>query len=131
MIRTVGLLVGGTAGLWLAAAYPAYQLGGEEGLVQSAVAALLCLLPMMGTLVWAGRALRGGRPEQALLAVMGGTGLRLLFVIGVAVALYLAAPYFHSRGFLIWVVVFYLVTLALEMALLLARHGEAGRPTGG
>jgi hypothetical protein len=130
VIRTVALLVGGTAGLWLIAAYPAYRLGGEEALVYSGVAAGLCLLPMAGTLVWTGRALRG-RPEQALLAVMGGTGLRLVLVIGVALALHLAAPYFHGRSFLVWVVVFYLVTLALEMGLLLARHGETGRPAGG
>jgi hypothetical protein len=130
VIRTVALLVGGTAGLWVVAAYPAYLLGGEEALVYSGVAAALCLLPMTATLVWAGRAL-GSKPEQALLAVMGGTGLRLVFVIGVAVALYVAAPYFHGRGFLIWVVGFYLVTLALEMGLLLARHGEAGRPADG
>jgi hypothetical protein len=131
VIRTVALLLGGTAGLWLLAAYPAYLLGGSEGMVHSAVAAGICLLPMAGTLAWAARALRGGKPEQALAAVMGGTGLRIVVVIGAAVALYLTAPYFHSRGFLIWVVVFYLVTLTLEMCLLLSRHGEAGRSAGG
>ena len=130
MIRTVALLLGGTAGLWLVAAYPAYLLGGSEGLVYSGVAALLCLLPVVGTLVWAARALHG-KPEQALAAVLGGTGLRLVAVIGAAVSLHQTAPYFHNRGFLVWVVVFYLVTLTLEMCLLLSRHGEAGRSAGG
>jgi hypothetical protein len=130
VIRTVALLLGGTVAFWLVTAYPTYLLGGEEALAYSATAAALCLLPMAGTLLWANWALRG-TPEQALAAVMGGTGLRMVFVIGVAIALHQAAPYFHSRGFLLWVIVFYLMTLTLEMGLLLARHRETGRPQGG
>jgi hypothetical protein len=125
----MALLLGGTACFWLVAAYPAYSLWGEEALLYSATAAVLCLLPMAGTLVWAARALRGA-PEQALAAVLGGTGLRILVVMGAAVALYLTVPFFHRRSFMIWVVVFYLVTLTLEMGLLLARHGATGRPAG-
>src|SRR5262249_26975176 len=131
VIRTVALLLGGTAGIWLVASYPVYQLWGEEALAYSGVAAGLCLLPMIGTLVWAAWAPRGGGPEQALLAVLGGAGVRRLVVMGAAVALHLPPPSFHSRGFLVGVVVFSLVTLTLEMCLLLTRHGEAGRPAGG
>jgi hypothetical protein len=125
MIKTLALLVGGTAALWLLAAYPAHLLGGEAGLVYSAVAALLCLVPTSLTLVWGGLALKGP-PEQQLLAVLGGTVVRLLVVIGAAVALYLQLPYFHSPAFMIWVIGFYLVTLTLEVSLLVARYGTAG-----
>jgi hypothetical protein len=122
VIRTLALLIGGTAAFWLAAAFPAYLLWGGDALLFSGVAAGLCLVPMTLTLAWGSKALRGA-PEQALLAVMGGTGLRLVFVVGIAMALYLSLPEFHSRAFWLWVIVFYLVTLTLEMALLLTRHG--------
>jgi len=125
MKKTLALLVGGTAGLWLLAAYPAHSLQGEAGLVDSAVAALLCLVPAGLTLVWGSWAL-GKAPEQQLAAIMGGTVIRLLVVIGAAVALYLNFSCFNHQAFLIWVILFYLLTLALEVSLLVARHVPAG-----
>lgn len=125
MIKTVGLLIAGTLALWLATAYPAHLLGGQAAVVYSAVAAGLCLVPAVGTLLWCWWALRNA-PEQQLLGVLGGTGVRLLVVTGSAVALYLQVPYFTATAFMIWVIVFYLATLTLEVCLLLTRHLPAG-----
>jgi hypothetical protein len=45
--------------------------------------------------------------------------------------LYLNVPYFNNPAFMIWVIVFYLVTLTLEVSLLVARHLPAGPAPGG
>jgi hypothetical protein len=125
-MRTLALLIGPTLALWLVLALPAHLLWGEEAVVYSGVAALLCLVPMTLTNLWCQWALRA-EPEQQLLAVLGGTGLRLLVVIGVAIALFLSVPYFYRRSFMLWVIFYYLVTLGLEVGLLVARQAPAGR----
>ena len=83
----------------------------------SASAAALCLVPSVVTLVWAQLSLRG-EPHQQVLAVFGGTSLRMLFVIGGGMVLYFAVPAFGFQRFWLWVIAFYLFTLTLEMALL-------------
>ena len=64
--------------------------------------------------------------------LMGGTGLRLFVVAGGAYGLYQTVPFFAAHaGFLMWVGVFYLVTLALETGLSLAgRPGADAVPSG-
>src|SRR5436305_1019600 len=84
-IMAVGLLAG----------LPARALGGgDAALVYSGTALLLCLAPMALTLAWADRAL-AGPPEQQLLLVLGGTGLRLALVLGAGGALFVWAPYYQ------------------------------------
>ena len=56
-----------------------------------------------------------------MLAVMGGTGLRMVFVVGAGMALFYLHPDFNHAAFWIWVIVFYLFTLTLEMVILLVR----------
>jgi hypothetical protein len=118
-------LVGGTLLFFLATAYLAYLLGGWDMVVFSAVAAGLCLVPTTATLVWTERTRRSA-PEMQLLAVMGGTLVRMVFVIGMAMALYQTREYFHRQSFWIWVVVYYLVTLTLEMSLIVSRTENRG-----
>jgi hypothetical protein len=112
-------LVAGCLLFWLALAYPACLLAGDVAVLHSAVAALLCLLPSAATLLWTRSALKG-LPEQQLATVLGGTTVRLLFVLGIGMALFYLVPAFHSQGFWIWVIVFYLFTLALEVTLVVA-----------
>jgi hypothetical protein len=66
-------------------------------------------------------------PDLYLTIVLGGTGLRMVVVLGVALAVLYNLPYFQQGGFLPWVVVFYLITLALETVLLLAGRTNAGQ----
>jgi hypothetical protein len=121
MMRQLGLLVAGSAFLWLLLALPAWLLAGPSGLVDTTVACCLCLVPMTATLLWCQWA-QNGSPEQQLAAVMGGTGVRLLVVILGSVGLFLAVEALQRPAFLIWVVVFYLASLALEVTLVVRRQ---------
>ena len=115
------LLMAGSMTLWVVLSYPAYLLNGDEGVLFSAVAAILCLVPTAATLLWCDLVL-GGSPEQQLMAVFGGTAIRIVFVIGVAMVLYQALEAFHSNTFWLWIIVFYLATLTLEMVLVVRRQ---------
>jgi len=125
MTRRLGWLIAGSLAFWAAVAYPARQLWGHQAFVYSLTAVGLCLVPAVATLAWSQRALRGP-PEQQLLLVLGGTGFRMLFVLGAALALYGLVAYFRSEGFWLWVLLFYLVTLALEIGLMLASRPATG-----
>jgi hypothetical protein len=121
--KRVGILIVGTLLAWGAAAYPAHLLGGDAGLLYSAIAAALCLAPTAITLLWADWASQQS-PEQQLTMVLGGTGVRMGIVMGIGLLLYLYLPYFQQPGFLLWLLAFYLFTLGLEMVLVV--RGRSG-----
>jgi hypothetical protein len=114
--RNLGLLLGGTLAFWILLMYPARWLGLEHASLYSSVAVLLCLVPAVVTMVWAG-AVPKRSPEQHLQLVLGSTFLRMGFVLGVGLVLYLGVPDFDRPSFWIWVSLFYLFTLALEVTL--------------
>jgi hypothetical protein len=118
--RRVLVLIGAVAAFWLLVALPARHFGGgDDAVVQSALAALLCLVPATAVMIWADWAF-GQSAEQQLYVVLGGGGVRLFFVLGVAFLLSeIAGLYRGQIGFWIWLGVFYLFTLALEIVLLL------------
>lgn len=105
---------------WGLTAWPVqYFTGAAHTLVYSGTAMMLCLVPAAITLAWAQVAFRQN-PEQQLMMALGGTGVRLFGVLIVALLLYRNVPLFRAEeGFLIWLVVCYLFTLAVEMLLLL------------
>jgi hypothetical protein len=119
-MKRVLLLIVGSLALWLLLALPARMLGGgDAALIFSGTAFLLCLAPAVGTLVWASYGLEK-HPEQQLTIILGGTGLRMFFVLGVALLISRVVPYYQEQiSFWIWVLVLYMSTLALEMGLLL------------
>jgi hypothetical protein len=119
MTRSIELLVGGAVAIWLLLLYPAYRLGGEAAILFSTVALLLCLAPTVLTMLWA-RWATSQSPEQQMVAVLGGTGVRMGLVLTVGLALYRWSPTFSHVRFLFWLLVFYLLTLALEITLLIA-----------
>jgi hypothetical protein len=124
--RPLTLLITGSLFFWLLTCYPVQEFGGESALVHSALAAILCLLPSVVSLVWVSRART--TPAEQLVAILGGTGLRLGVVLGVGLFLFFAVPYFQQTSFLLCLVLFYLVNLALEMALLVSmRSAASGR----
>lgn len=126
MIRRLLLLLGGCAAFCLLVGLPARHLGGgDAALVFLATALGLCLLPAVATLVYGERALRQSADRQLIL-VLGGTGVRMVFVLLAGWMLYQFVPYYQRQSsFLLWLAVAYLFTLALDMTLLLA-----GRETG-
>lgn len=125
MIRRLLLLLGGCAAFCLLVGLPARHLGGgDTAVVFIATALALCLIPAVVTLVWGERALRRSADQQ-LVMVLGGTGVRMAFVLLAGWALYQYVPYYQRQsGFLIWLAVGYLFTLALDMTLLLAGRPE-------
>jgi hypothetical protein len=109
--------------MWVLAAGPAYYLAGRWGLLGSGVAAVLCMVPGWITL-YVSQRLSGS--SAALFAALGGMALRLVFVLGFGAGAYLAIDGFTSRSLLVWLVVFYGMTLALETALVVGPR-EAGK----
>ena len=119
------LLIGGAGAFWLLTALPARHLGGGDlAVAYSGTAALLCLVPAVVTLAWAGWAFRRD-PQQQLTVVLGGSGVRLFGVLLVALLLTQYVPLYQQGGFWTWLLINYLFVLALEMALVL---GGRGRP---
>ena len=102
---------------WVVVAYPTYRLGGANMLLCSAVSVVLCLLPTTVTLAWGLRA-SNPSPSEQLLQVVSGTGLRLLVALGGGLLFYSLLPALQQPGFWLWLLCFYLFTLALEMVLL-------------
>jgi hypothetical protein len=92
------------------------------------VAVALCLLPASATMLWAHWAYRRA-PEQQLWMVLGGGGVRMGVVLGVGLGLYVLVPYFNDPGFWVWLLLFYLLTLALEVVLVVrGQTGDDERP---
>ena len=127
MMRDLVGLLGGTLVCWLLTALPAALLGAEDALLDAGVAAALCGVPAALTLVWCQWSYAGS-PERQLLAVMGGTAVRMVVVLGAGMALFHTVPAFHRVAFWFWVIGFYLVTLALEVGLVVRRQTPAGQP---
>jgi hypothetical protein len=120
-MRRLGILVGGSLLFWLLTALPARHIWGDRAIAFSGVAISLCVVPTALTLLWSRWALAQG-PEQQLVMVLGGTGVRMFFVLAGGLLLYLLVPYFQNQqSFWVWVLVSYLFTLALEMTLMLSQ----------
>jgi hypothetical protein len=122
------VLIGLTLAFWLLVGLPARWLGGGDlALLYSGTAALLCLVPGVITLLWVGRTSAG--PEQQLTAVLAGTSVRMFLVLGVTFLLLVTLdPYRGAVPFAIWVLVFYLFTLALETRLVLSARSSRQEP---
>ena len=118
MTKKIYSLIVGTLALGGAAAWASsYLWPGVPIPLFSLVAAGLCLIPTMVTLAWATRT-GNQNPESQLLMVLGGTAVRMTLVLAVGLLLYYTVPTFGRLSFWIVLLVFYLFTLGLEVALL-------------
>ena len=116
-MRKLVLLLVGTALFWLTATGVAHLIWGETVWLPSSVACVLCLIPAAGTLVWIASA-DAMAVEKQLMLVFGSTGIRLLVVLGCGMAIFLGFPDYFPLTFWVWLGVFYIVTLGLEVTLL-------------
>jgi len=113
-------LAAATALTWLAALAPAALQFGSEGVAAATVSAAACFIP--GCVVVLAAALARS-PASSAGAIVGGTLVRLVSAL-------LAAWFMHSwcgfavTNYLIWIGLFYVVTLVVETALLL-QPGQA------
>jgi hypothetical protein len=119
-MRRVLLLIAGSLAFWLLLALPARVLGGGDAIVIFSGSALsLCLVSAVGTLSLASWGLEK-HPEQQVTMILGGAGLRMFFVLCAGLLISKCVAYYQEQtSFWIWLLVFYLFTLALEMGLLL------------
>jgi hypothetical protein len=117
--RRLGWFLGAALAVWLLVVIPVRYAWGPTQAVYGSCALAICLVPAAGTLAWS---LWGRRqpPTQQMIVILGGTGIRMAAVFVAAVVLSQRVDYFRREpGFWTWVLVFYLVTLGLEVTVLL------------
>jgi len=121
------ILLGATTVAGLLTVLPLALLDDPRHAAAGGLAAVLCLIPAVGTLLLAGAVGRGD-PDQHTTVILVGIGLRFggvvagTFLLGDAVT---AAGIGRER-FAGWVVFFYLMTLTAESVLVM--RPAAGRP---
>jgi hypothetical protein len=132
MSRRLLAFAAGCVGGWLALAGPAWGLGGAAALANLTIAAALCGAPALLTLALAELS-AGGRPEARAGVLAAGAVIRMAAVLGGAALLVTAFPRLTAGGDLLfwgWVIVFYLFTLAWEVALVAGLSPAADRRAG-
>jgi len=113
--------------LWLALLGPAWFVAGREGLIGLSSAAVLCLVPGW-TVFWIAAAY-GVAGAEVSLVILGGTALRMVFVLLGMVVVQSVNPRLGFREFIVWLLVFYLSLLAVETCLVLLRStSRNGQP---
>ena len=108
--------------LWLALSGPAWFVAGREGLIGLSSAAALCLVPGW-TVFWIAAAY-GAAGAEVPLVILGGTALRMVFVLLGMVVVQSVNPRLGFREFTLWLLVFYLSLLAVETCLVLLRSAS-------
>lgn len=111
------LLIGG-AGLWVLLAGPAWLLAGTMGLIGLTISAVLCLGPALAAVAFD----KLFAPSQSMLFLVS-TGLRFGLILASALVAKVSRPEFGLLEFHVWLIVFYLFTLAVETWLLLRKAG--------
>ena len=121
------ILVGATAVAALLTVLPLALLDDPRHAAAGGLAAALCLIPAVGTLVLAG--LVGNDSDLRTTVILGGIGFRF---VGVTAGVFLLDGAVTAAGigrerFAGWAVFFYLMTLTAESVLVM--RPQAGRPT--
>jgi hypothetical protein len=103
--------------LWGLLLYPAYRIGGSDAVFGLSVSAGLCLVPGWVVFLIASRFLDAA--SQMPIVVIGGSVLRLVFVLlGVLVVQGMWEGLTFTE-FVVWLLLFYMATLAVETRLML------------
>jgi hypothetical protein len=113
--------------MWLALVGPAWFVAGREGLIGLTAAAVLCLIPGW-TVFWIAAGY-GSAGTDVPLVILGGTALRMVFVLLGMIIVQTLDPRLGFREFIVWLLVFYLGLLAVETCLVLLRSASrSGQP---
>ena len=119
MIKSILVLTASTVLLWVVLIVPGYLVWGEPALLHSLTALGICLVPALVTLAWATKP--NLSPETRVLAILGGSGIRLFATLGLGLVLTKFLPESFPEIFWLWVGFFYLFTLLVEVVLLLGK----------
>lgn len=114
-----GVLAAATLGCCAVAGPAAFLLSGRMGLGAACLAALSCYLGATGALLLA-HWFRG--PKNLLPRVLGGMFLRMTVPLAAVLGVQLTRSPLAEAGFVYYLLMFYLVTLAVETGLRV-RHG--------
>jgi hypothetical protein len=122
VIRRLGFFFGCCLTVWAILFVPAWLLWPDQrevNLICTLTAGALCILPTALTMAWSLWGLKQN-PQQQLLAVLGGTGVRMFFVLGFGLLLAYNIQVFieNPKTFWFWVLIFYLLTLTLEVGII-------------
>jgi hypothetical protein len=125
-VRRLKWLLLAVLGLWGVTAYPAWKYGGDQALLQCTVAMLLSLVPAAATMAFTIRAFRQpAAVDQQMLAVLGGCGVRLFVAIGAGWMLTTQVAELSGVGFWMWLGVYYLFALGVEVFLIVHAAGRS------
>jgi hypothetical protein len=124
-VSRLGILAQGglLAGVLLVGLLPvapvAYAISGSAGVIAATVAAGLCLagaeFALIATVPFS------GRPSAAMYSLTVGMLARALIPLMFGVALHLRVPWLADAGMVFYLLIFYMVALATETALMLAK----------
>lgn len=123
-MKKLGWLTGGTLLMWAILIYPGWLLFGDLVWIHSTVALVICLIPAVATMTWALKT--GAAPEQQLVAILGGTGIRMAVALGTGLLLWKTMPEIFTDNFWFWVAAFYMFILALETSLFVLSKNHSG-----
>ena len=137
-MKKVLLLIGVTAAAWAVSVPAAVAADGPAHWLASSIAALLCLVPTIGTLTMLS-VTENRSPVAALGAVLIAPLLRLIVVCVAGAAVWRVVPELRDAPLRFggWVLAFYLITLVAETVLALptkkgnAAGGEQSGETSG
>src|SRR5262245_45444021 len=116
-MKKVGWLAGATILFWALLVYPGWLLFGNSIWVARLTALGLCLIPALASLAWTLKT-SGGAPEMQLVAILGGSGIRMAIALGGGLLLHETLPEMFANGFWLWMVLFYMFILAIETVLI-------------
>jgi len=128
-MKSAGFVLSGGVGLWCLLFFPARLLGGDGATLQTLAALGLTLVPALATLLWAAWAFRNS-PEMQLLAVLGGSFFRMAIALGGAWFLLRAFPEAFDESLWVYLIVFYLAILSLEVGALVYQASKKEQAQG-
>lgn len=122
MIRRLGFFLGSCLTLWATLLLAAWFIWPDLrtlSVYSSLAAFTLCVVPASLTMLWALWSAKTD-PNQQALATLGSSGVRMFFVLGLGFVLVGTVPLFqeHPKPFWFWILIFYLVTLGLEVTMI-------------
>ncbi len=118
ILAQAGLVAGVVVVAWLPVAPVAYAISGSTGVIAAAVAAGVCLVgaefALIATLPFAGT-------SAAMYSLTVGMLARTLIPLVSGVVLHLRVPLLAGAGMIFYLLVFYMIALATETVLMIAK----------